>query len=142
MTVFIDSSAIYALVDMDDARHQVAAETFRFLVNGERLVAHNYLILEAIALTQRRLGLDAVRALNDRLVPLLDIRWIDPDDHRAAVEAMLAAGRKRVSLVDWASFGLMRRLRIETAFTFDRDFAGQGFELIPPQTPPEPAISR
>jgi predicted nucleic acid-binding protein len=55
---------------------------------------------------------------------------------------MLAAGRKRISLVDWASFGLMRRLRIDTAFTFDRDFAGQGFELIPPQVPPEPAISR
>ena len=76
------------------------------------------------------------------LLPLIDIRWIDPEDHRAATEAMLAAGRRRVSLVDWASFGLMRRLRIETAFTFDRDFAGQGFELIPPQAPPDLAISR
>jgi len=130
------------VVDLDDSRHQVAAQTFRFLVNGERLVAHNYLVLETIALTQRRLGLDAVRDLNDRLVPLIDVRWIGPDEHRAAAEAMLAAGRRRVSLVDWASFGLMRRLRIDVAFTFDGDFANQGFELIPPQALPDPAISK
>lgn len=141
MTVFVDTSAMYALVDRDDAMHEVAAQTFRFLVNGERLVSHNYVLLEAIALTQRRLGLEAVRDLNDRLVPLIDIRWIDPEDHRAAAEAMLAAGRKRVSLADWASFALMRRYRVDLAFTFDRDFAGQGFELIPPQ-PPASAISR
>lgn len=141
MTVFVDTSAIYALVDLDDARHEVAAQTFRFLVHGERLVAHNYVILEAIALTQRRLGLDAVRDLNDRLVPLIDIRWVDPEEHRAAAESMLAAGRQRVSLVDWASFGLMRRLRIDTAFAFDRDFSDQGFELVPPQSS-DAAISR
>jgi predicted nucleic acid-binding protein len=142
VTVFVDTSAIYAIVDGDDEMHEVAAQTLRFLVNGERLVTHNYVILEAIALTQRRLGLDAVRDLNDRLVPLIDIRWIDPEEHRAAAEAMLAAGRKRVSLVDWASFTLMRRQRVDVAFTFDRDFAIQGFELIPPQAPPDPAISR
>ena len=36
----------------------------------------------------------------------------------------------------------MRRLRIDVAFTFDGDFADQGFELIPPQAPPDSAISR
>ena len=141
MTVFVDTSAMYALVDRDDAMHGAAAQTFRFLVNGERLVSHNYVVLEAIALIQRRLGLEAVRDLDDRLVPLIDIRWIGPEEHRAAAEALLAAGRPRRSLVDWASFALMRRHRIDVAFTFDRDFAGQGFEMIPPQ-PSSPAISR
>jgi predicted nucleic acid-binding protein len=47
------------------------------------------------------------------------------------VTASLAAPRRRVSLVDWASFELMRRRGIERAFAFDRDFSTQGFEIVP-----------
>ena len=36
----------------------------------------------------------------------------------------------RVSLVDHASFALMRSLGIGRAFAFDDDFAHEGFELI------------
>jgi uncharacterized protein len=47
------------------------------------------------------------------------------------VSAMLAAGQRDVSLVDWTSFELMRRLGVNTAFAFDDDFAEQGFDLLP-----------
>ena len=143
MTTFIDTSAIYALLDADDDRHQAANETFAFLVNGETLLCHDYVLLEATVLLQRRVGHDAVRDLHDRLLPLLDVRWMDLESHRAAAESLIAAGRKRVSLVDWASFQLMRQLRIDDAFSFDRDFAAQGFTLIPtPQASDTSAISR
>jgi predicted nucleic acid-binding protein len=36
-----------------------------------------------------------------------------------------------MTLVDLVSFEVMRRLQIETAFAFDRDFARQGFALVP-----------
>jgi predicted nucleic acid-binding protein len=36
-----------------------------------------------------------------------------------------------VTLVDLVSFEVMRRLQIETAFAFDRDFARHGFALVP-----------
>lgn len=42
--------------------------------------------------------------------------------------ALLAAGRLRLSLIDCASFVLMRRHGIQRAFTFDRHFTEQGFE--------------
>ena len=57
--------------------------------------------------------------------------FVDEDLHRAAVTALLAGVRRRVSLVDWVSFELMRRRRIERAFAFDRDFERQGFEAVP-----------
>jgi predicted nucleic acid-binding protein len=34
-------------------------------------------------------------------------------------------------LVDWVSFEVMRRERIESAFAFDADFDAQGFRTIP-----------
>lgn len=47
---------------------------------------------------------------------------------------MVASGRSRPSVIDRASFALMRRFAIPTAFGFDRHFADQGFELVPPET--------
>jgi predicted nucleic acid-binding protein len=45
--------------------------------------------------------------------------------------SMLAADKKRLSLVDCISFNIMRRLGIKSAFAFDRHFKEQGFECIP-----------
>jgi predicted nucleic acid-binding protein len=73
----------------------------------------------------------AVRRLVDDLVPLLDVAWIDADLHAEAREALLAAGRRNVSLVDWTSFLVMRRHGVRRAFTFDADFAAEGFEVVP-----------
>ena len=85
--------------------------------------------MEATALTERRLGHEAARDLHGRLLRPIEIVWVDRETHELALSAYLATSR--VSLVDRVSFELMRRLRIERAFAFDRDFAEHGFELVP-----------
>lgn len=132
MTVFVDTSALYALVDAQDPRHAVAAGMLRRLQDETGgLVSHEYVIVETIALVQRRLGLVAVASLVDDLLPLVEAEWVDPDLHRAAREALLAGGQRGISLVDWTSFLVMRRRGIETAFAFDDDFVAQGFRTLP-----------
>jgi predicted nucleic acid-binding protein len=44
------------------------------------------------------------------------------------VGAVLSAGRKKLSLVDCVSFGVMRAAGLRKAFAFDRQFVEQGFE--------------
>jgi predicted nucleic acid-binding protein len=56
---------------------------------------------------------------------------VDEDRHREAREALLAAGRRTVSLVDWTSFLVMRRHGVRRAFTFDPDFGAEGFDVVP-----------
>lgn len=87
--------------------------------------------MEAAALVHRRLGGGAVRDLLESVIPPLTTLWIEREVHAAAVSANLAAARRRVSLVDWVSFEVMRREGIDRAFAFDRDFAAQGFETVP-----------
>jgi predicted nucleic acid-binding protein len=82
-------------------------------------------------LLRRRLGAASVQDLHELLLPALSIVWVDKELHSAATSAMLAAIRRDVSLVDWVSFEVMRRLGIETAFAFDRDFRRHGFATIP-----------
>lgn len=57
--------------------------------------------------------------------------WIGEEQHAAAIQTILTANRRNLSLVDCASFETMRRLGIETVFTFDEHFRDQGFKVIP-----------
>ena len=95
------------------------------------LLTSNYVLVETFALAQRRLGLDAARALGDVLVPMMHVLWVDEALHAAATAALFTAGRRRLSLVDCTSFELMRRHGIADALTLDRDFTHHGFRAVP-----------
>lgn len=132
MSVFVDTSAFYAILDGADPNNTAAGEQYRTLVqSGTRMVSHNYVLVETTALVQNRLGVEAVRAFHTDVCQLLDIHWIDSDLHDVAVTALLAAAHRDVSLVDWTSFEFMRRNQLRRAFAFDADFATQGLELLP-----------
>jgi predicted nucleic acid-binding protein len=132
MVTLIDTSAIYAYLDRDDANHERAKATFfELLDRGAPLLTHNYIAVESSALVQRRLGTIANRALHDDVLRVIDVIWIDEATHRLAVHAMLSADKRDVSLVDWTSFTVMRERRVGEAFAFDEDFRDQGYLVIP-----------
>ena len=132
MTVFVDTSALYALLDADDRFHTAARAAWSDLVAADDpLLTSNYVLVETFALVQRRLGMNAVRACADRLLPVIDVAWVEQEDHRNALAGVVAAGRRDLSLVDFASFVVMRRDGLRTAFTFDPHFAEQGFDAVP-----------
>ena len=132
MSVFTDTSALYAILDADDANHApAAAEWQRLLISQIPLVTTNYVLVETMALVQHRLGVQAVRLFEQEVSPILQITWIDQATHQAGVAAVLAAGRRALSLVDCVSFESMRQLGLRDAFAFDSHFAEQGFTCTP-----------
>ncbi len=132
MSVFVDSSAFLALLNAEDAHHLPAAACWRqLLLEGDSLLTTSYVTLEAAATAQRRLGLQAARDLLLDLLPLVTLEWVTPVLHDPAVISLVAAGRRDLSLVDCVSFQFMHRVGISQAFTFDRHFAEQGFEVVP-----------
>jgi predicted nucleic acid-binding protein len=88
-------------------------------------------ILETMALIQRRLGMDAVRRFCVEMLPVFHLFWVDTEVHAAAVGTLLAVGSRDLSLVDCVSFEQMRRMGVDTAFAFDRHFAEQAFKCLP-----------
>jgi len=75
--IFLDTSAIYALADQADPRHERAKEWFQAVLDmGEGILTHNYVLVEAKALIQNRLGLAAALKLA-RDSRAFDIEWVD-----------------------------------------------------------------
>lgn len=61
MTVFIDTSAIYALLDADDANHKAAANWLSGPGRDQDLLTHNYF---------------------DQLLPTIDVAFVEEGLHR------------------------------------------------------------
>jgi predicted nucleic acid-binding protein len=133
MTTFVDSSAFYALIDEGDPMHERALAWLDDVATSqpEQLRTHSYVVTEAIALINARLGTAAVRMLIDDVLPACEVRFVDEDLHQRATIAYLASLNRRVSFVDRTSFELMRTERIDRAFAFDPDFRDEGFETVP-----------
>lgn len=128
MSVFVDTSAIYAGIAVNDEFHEHAVDTWeRLLDRGEDLVTHALIEVESAVLVQRRIGFEAVAALADLLLPRIKVIEVGRDERRAA---LAARGSREISLVDRVSFDLMHRLGLREAFAFDRHFADAGFDLI------------
>lgn len=132
MSIFVDTSAFYAVLDAGDANHGKARAVWeRLLSEREDLHTTSYVIVEIAALLQGRLGLEALREFAAGVLPIVRVHYVDEGHHRSAFHALLVASRRKLSLVDCASFESMRRRGIDRAFCFDPHFAEQGFAVVP-----------
>jgi predicted nucleic acid-binding protein len=128
--IFLDTSAIYAMADRADPRHHPAKERFEALLDaGERVLTHNYVLVESLALIQSRLGLEAALKLAHDC-RAFDIEWVDEATHEEAIRRLARARKRHVSLVDHVSFVVMRRRGVQRALAFDPDFEQEGFQLF------------
>ena len=131
MRIFVDTSALYALLDQAEANHEAAQLLWRSFANEENdLIVSNYTLLETAALVQRRLGMRAVNEFHGEIAPVLEVEWVTEELHQASVAALLTANRRDLSLVDCVSFAACRRAGVDRVFAFDEHFAEQGFTLL------------
>lgn len=132
MSTFVDTSALLGLLDASEEHHSACAQTWARLLDGdETLVTSSYVLVEFMALVQRRFGLAAVRRVDDDLLPVIDVEWVGESDHRAGVTMLLTSKRRKLSLVDCVSFVVMKRLGTRRAFALDRHFRQTGIEVLP-----------
>ncbi len=127
--IFVDTSALYAMADQGDPHHARAKERLQTALEArEELLTHNYILVEAMALIQHRLGLPAALKLA-RSARAFEIEWVHQGLHEEAVERLARASRRQVSLVDQVSFLIMRARGVTRVLAFDRDFLAEGFRL-------------
>ena len=132
MSMFVDTSALYALLVRTERDHRAVLGAFRTAAErGRRMVTTNYVLIETSALLQHRIGLPPVRDLEERILPLLTVHWVSSELHRRAVERLFRTDKRKVSLVDVVSFVVMDAEGLTDVLGLDPDFAAEGFRLLP-----------
>jgi uncharacterized protein len=91
-------------------------------------VLTNFVVHECHALLLARLGPDIARTWLSSSVWSVERALVEDED--AAKEIIVTHVDKRYSFTDALSFAMMRRLRIRSAFAFDRHFAQFGIDLV------------
>lgn len=120
------------MLNPNDDRHEAAAAEFADLLSAnEPLETHAFVLVETVALAQRRMGVPAVAAIRNDLMPAMRVEWPSEELFDTALASLVASGRRAISLVDELSFETMRRRGLRRAFAFDAHFAQRGFELVP-----------
>ena len=127
--VFVDTGAVFALIDRDDANH-VAARRVLKTFKAQRLepLVSNFVVAESHALLLARLDPGIARSwLLGNVWPIERVR---EEDEARARTIIARYTDKAFTCVDGTSFAVMERLGLKTAFAFDPHFRQYGFQVI------------
>lgn len=128
-TVLIDSSAILAALDENDDCHAAARHIADALAaESASIFMTNFIRAEAYTLIGVRSSWSTARSwLRELDIP---IEYVTPHDEDQASQLLLRYADKSFSFVDATSFVVMKRLGVNTAFTFDDHFRQYGCTVL------------
>jgi uncharacterized protein len=131
--VFMDTGAYFALASPRDSHHDEALRIHdRILHYRSHIFTTNFVLAETHALILARVGRDpAAQFLADLdASPTTTLIRITEGDEQRARDLIWHYQDKRFSYTDAASFAIMERLQLTTAFAFDRNFIQYGFTVL------------
>jgi uncharacterized protein len=129
--IFVDTGAFLARHTHRDQNHRTATTLWRGLETSA-LITTNHVLDETLTLLGRRIGHRLAGEVAEMLFgsERLDVIYTSREDEYEALGFFSKFADQRISFTDCISFGIMKRNRISTAFTFDRHFRDAGFNVI------------
>ena len=130
--LFVDTAGWGHLVDPTQTCHSLAAEIYRKArQQGRKMITTNYVIAELVALLTSPLRIPRPTTIafieGMKTSPYIEVVHVDLWLDEEAWQLLKSRQDKEWSLVDCASFALMRRRGILEALTSDHNFEQAGF---------------
>lgn len=134
-SIFIDTSAFKAVFDESDDFYLKACDCWQKALFEQILfITTNFILDETFTLFRSHLGKEKTLIFRDRLAASpksIKVVKIQPEDELKAWQYFEKLSGRGISFTDCTSFSVMKRLKLETAFTFDQDFISAGFKINP-----------
>lgn len=133
MSVFVDASAFYALLNKKDNLHKEALLISKSLAKtNEVLITSNYTLAESYTVIRSKLGFKTAETFIAEIQKNgIQVAWIDEEIHNRGLKIFLENKEPRdLSFFDCVDMALMESLGIEKAFSFDRHFKSLGITLV------------
>lgn len=133
--LFADTSGWGNLVDTSQPYHALAAALYRMArQQGRKVITTNYIVAELVTLMTSPLRIPRPRIVafieSMRTSPYVKIVHVDAELDEQAWQLFKSRQDKEWSLVDCASFVVMRARNIGEALTTDRHFEQAGFTRL------------
>ncbi|MCZ7384376.1 MAG: PIN domain-containing protein [Candidatus Methanoperedens sp.] len=128
MSLLLDTAALVAARNVKDRNHNKALDIMTPALRGEygKLFVSDYIFGEAVTLAYIRTGSKKFAYDIGKFAKAkpINMRFIEPVDFDKAWELYLQYEDKHLSFTDCTNIALMKKLGIETIFTFDAEFNG------------------
>ncbi len=133
MKLFVDTSALVALADRNDQRHDAAKRFLETLPSAARFYTSNYVIDETITRLRTLAGVEVAAKTAEAIwsSELYQIHAIDHTVEREALQILRKYADHRLSFTDCTTTVLLEQLDIDRIFAFDDDFRKLGYHLVP-----------
>jgi uncharacterized protein len=133
--IFADTAGWGHMVDASQEYHTRAATLYRHArQQGRKLITTNYILTELVALLLSPLRIPRPRLTafieGLKVSPHVEIVHVDPTLDAQAWQLFTERPDKEWSLVDCASFVVMRQRGLREAFTTDHHFEQAGFVCL------------
>ena len=129
--IFVDTSAFIAMRVFDDAKHKDAHKCLQH-IKDEKIFLHtsNFILDEVYTYFCRHHDI-AIEMANTLLNnPIITMHRVSAEDETKALQILKKHNDKAFSYTDATSFALMKRVNLETAFSYDKHFLHYGFTLL------------
>ncbi|MDN5312685.1 MAG: uncharacterized protein PWQ68_1658 [Thermoanaerobacteraceae bacterium] len=129
MIVFVDTSAIAALLIKNDSNHLLSVDILKRLTEqGAELIISNFIVAETYNLLSARTHPSLARRWC--LTNTWNVESVTDADEKSAKSIIEKYEGKDFSYTDATSFAMIKRLNIDRAFTFDHHFEQYGILTI------------
>ncbi|MEK7540103.1 MAG: PIN domain-containing protein [Patescibacteria group bacterium] len=132
MIIFVDASAFISSLVSNQSHHVKAKQIASKLEEqGAILITSSMIIGEVLTVLNMRDGKELTLDFGERIRNNdLEIVHPSPDHFETAWNIFKREKNKNVSFVDCMSFALIKTFKIQTAFSFDKQFLHRGFEVL------------
>ena len=131
MKAFLDTSGFYALVSSTDKFHVNARDAYESLILDDvPLYTSSYVLVESIALIQRRLGYSVLKAFVESVTEVFSIIWVGEKIHRDAWALVEQRQGREFSFVDATTILIAKDIDAHVV-TFDDSFKKIGIKTLP-----------
>jgi predicted nucleic acid-binding protein len=130
MPLFIDTAYVIARINRRDQYHEQARVLAHQYV-GQQFIVTDGVLLETGNALARHFRAAAIQLIEQFLAsPQVEVVYMTPDLFASAITLYKQMDDKQWSLVDCASFVVMRERGITEALTSDHHFTQAGFKIL------------
>lgn len=132
-TVFIDTGAFYARYVKVDRFHEEATKLWQKVREKHYPIATtSYVLVELLNFLIRKVGLIAALKIAADIYHSVIIKIIpvSVEIEEEALNWLKRFSDQSFSMTDATSFAVMKKYKIQQAFTFDHDFSVAGFSIL------------